>query len=122
MNTRQTLRITSRKQWRRWLSKHYESIDGTWLVFHKKSSGKPTIDYDEAVEEAICFGWIDVQIRRIDDRKYARRFTRRHQRSDWSDSNRRRALRMLRQGKMTKAGRSTLPLNFLRDKRRRAEI
>jgi len=104
------------------LSKHYESIVGIWLVFHKKSSGKPTIDYDEAVEEAICFGWIDVQIRRIDDRKYARRFTRRRQRSDWSDSNRRRALRMLRQGKMTKVGRSTLPLDLLRIKRRRAEI
>ena len=49
------------------MSKHYESIDGIWLVFHKKSSGKSTIDYDEAVEEAICFGWIDVRIRRIDD-------------------------------------------------------
>ena len=122
MNTRQTLQITSRKQWRRWLSKHYESIDGTWLVFYKKSSGRPTIDYDETLEEAICFGWIDVQIRRIDDRKYARCLTWRRQRSNWSNCNRRRALRMPRQGKMTKAGRSALPLDFLRDKRRRAEI
>jgi len=104
------------------LSKHYESIDGIWLVFHKKSSGKPTIDYDEAVEEAICFGWIDVQIRRIDDRKYARRFTRRRQSGNWSDSNRRRALRMLRQGKMTEAGRSALLFDLLHDKRTRAEI
>jgi uncharacterized protein YdeI (YjbR/CyaY-like superfamily) len=122
MNTNQTLHAASRKEWRRWLSNHYESIDGIWLVFHKKSSGKPTINYDEAVEEAICFGWIDVQIKRIDDRMYMRRFARRGQRSNWSDSNKRRALRMLREGKMTEAGRSLLPFDILRDKKRRAEI
>jgi uncharacterized protein YdeI (YjbR/CyaY-like superfamily) len=122
MNARQTLHVTSRREWRRWLSKHYKSKDGIWLVFHKKSSGEPTIDYDEAVEEAICFGWIDVQIRRIDDHKHMRRFTSRRQRSNWSDSNKRRALSMLREGKMTEAGRSVLPLDVLDDKRKRAEI
>jgi len=104
------------------LSKHYKSKNGIWLVFHKKSSGEPTIDYDEAVEEAICFGWIDGQIRRVDDHKHMRRFTPRRQRSNWSDSNKRRALGMLRQGKMTEAGRSVLPLDVLDDKRKRAEI
>jgi len=113
MDTYQTLDVCSRKEWRRWLSKHYKSKDGIWLVFHKKSSGEPTIDYDGAVEEAICFGWIDGQIKRIDDYKHMRRFTPRRQRSNWSDSNKRRALSMLREGKMTKAGRSVLPSDVL---------
>lgn len=121
MNTCQTLDVCSRKEWRHWLSKHYKSKDGIWLVFHKKSSGEPTIDYDEAVEEAICFGWIDVQIRRIDDHKYMRRFTSRRRRSNWSDTNKRRALRMLREGKMTGAGRSVLPPDVLGDGRSNAE-
>jgi uncharacterized protein YdeI (YjbR/CyaY-like superfamily) len=120
MNTCQTLHVCSRKEWRRWLSQHYKSKDGIWLVFHK-SSGEPTIDYDEAVEEAICFGWIDVQIRRIDGHKYMRRFTPRRQRSNWSDSNERRALRMLREGKMTRAGKSVLPPYVLTDGRSKAE-
>ena len=115
MNARQTLHVTSRREWRSWLSKHYKSKDGIWLAFHRKSSGEPTIGYDEAVEEAICFGWIDVQIRRIDDHNHMRRFTPRRQGSNWSDSNKRRALRMLREGKMTGAGRSTLPPDVLSD-------
>jgi hypothetical protein len=121
MNTCQTLHLCSRKEWRRWLSKHYKSKDGIWLVFHRKSSGEPTIEYDQAVEEAICFGWIDVQIRRIDGHKHMRRFTPRRQRSNWSDSNKRRALRMLREGKMTGAGRSVLPPDVLSYGRSKAE-
>lgn len=104
------------------MSKHYNSKDDIWLVFHKKSSEKTTINYDEAVEEAICFGWIDVQIRRIDDHKHMRRFTARRRTSSWSDSNKRRALSMLREGKMNEAGRSVLRLDVLNDKRKRAEI
>jgi len=122
MNTCQTLHVCSRKEWRRWLSKHYKSKDGIWLVFHRKSSREPTIDYDEAIEEAICFGWIDVQIRRIDDHKHMRRFTPRRHRSNWSDSNKDRALRMLHEGKMTEAGRSVLPLDVLVGRRSKAEI
>ena len=121
MNACQTLHVCSRKEWRRWLSKHYKSKDGIWLVFHRKSSREPTIDYDEAIEEAICFGWIDVQIRRIDGHKHMRRFTPRRQRSNWSDSNKRRALRMLREGKMTGVGKSVLPPDILSDGRSKAE-
>ena len=122
MNARQTLHVTSRREWRSWLSKHYKSKDGIWLVFHRKSSREPTIDYDEAVEEAICFGWIDVQIRWIDGHKHMRRFTPRRQRSNWSDSNKRRALRMLREGKMTEAGRSVPPPEVLCHRRSKARI
>ena len=89
--------------------------------FTRSLSGEPTIDYDEAVEEAICFGWIDVQIRRIDDYKHMQRFTPRRQRSNWSDNNKRRALRMLREGKMTGAGRSVLSPDVLSDGRSKAE-
>jgi uncharacterized protein YdeI (YjbR/CyaY-like superfamily) len=56
------------------LSKHHKSRRGIWLVFHKKSSREPSIDYNESVEEAICYGWIDGQIKRIDEQKYVRRF------------------------------------------------
>jgi len=122
MNTRQTLNVTSRREWRNWLSKHYKSKDGIWLLFYRKSSGKATIHYDEAVEEAICFGWIDGQIRRIDDHTYVRRFTPRRQRSNWSNSNKRRALRMLRERKMTEAGRSVLPPDVLFHRRSKARI
>jgi len=122
MNSSQMLNLTSRREWRNWLSEHHGSKDGVWLIFYKKSSGKATIDYDEAVEEAVCFGWIDGQLKRIDDRRYVRRFTQRRQGSNWSDSNRQRALRLLREGKMTEAGRSVLPPDVLPRKQRKTEI
>jgi uncharacterized protein YdeI (YjbR/CyaY-like superfamily) len=115
MNARQTLYVVSRREWRNWLSGHQKNKEGVWLVFHKKSSGKPTIDYDEAVEEALCYGWIDGQIKHLDEEKYARCFTPRRQRTSWSESNRRRALKMLRQRKMTLAGLRCLPTELLRD-------
>ena len=95
------------------MSKHHKSKKGVWLVFRKKPSSKSTIDYNESVEEAICYGWIDGQIKRIDEEKYARRFTPRRQCSNWSESNKRRALSMLREGKMTQAGRAVLPSEIL---------
>jgi uncharacterized protein YdeI (YjbR/CyaY-like superfamily) len=113
MKINQTLYVASRRAWRSWLSKHHKSKKGVWLVFHKKPSSKSTIDYNESVEEAICYGWIDGQIKRIDEEKYARRFTPRRQCSNWSESNKRRALSMLREGKMTQAGRAVLPSEIL---------
>ena len=95
------------------MSKHHKSKEGVWLVFHKKPSSKSTIDYNESVEEAICYGWIDGQIKRIDEEKYVRRFTPRRQCSNWSESNKRRASSMLREGKMTQAGRAVLPSEIL---------
>jgi uncharacterized protein YdeI (YjbR/CyaY-like superfamily) len=114
MKTRQTLYFVSRREWRNWLSKHHKSKEGVWLVFNKKSSGTPTIDYDEAVEEALCYGWIDGQIKQMDEEKYALSFTPRCQRTNRSQSNRRRALKMLRQRKMTLAGLRCLPTEMLR--------
>lgn len=84
------------------------------MVFYKKLSRKPSIDYDEAVEEALCYGWIDGRIKRMDVERYLLRFTPRRQGSSWSESNKRRALRMLREGKMTQAGLKSLPTEVLK--------
>jgi len=74
------------------------------LVFYKKETAKPTIAYDAAVEEALCFGWIDGIVKKIDDARYARKFTPRRNSSGWSALNKKRAAKMIRQGKMTESG------------------
>ncbi len=97
--------ITTRSGWRQWLSKNHAKVaDGIWLVFYKKDSGKPTLAYDDAVEEALCFGWIDSIIKTIDDEKYCRKFTPRRDGSNWSALNRQRVAKMIKAKKMTQAG------------------
>jgi len=105
----ETLYVTSRKEWRMWLAKHHRSRQEIWLVFCMKASGKPSIAYDVAVEEAICYGWIDSQQRPMDEERFARRFTPRRADSQWSESNKSRALKLLREGKMTLSGKALLP-------------
>ena len=97
--------VTTRSQWRRWLAEnHDQEKQGIWLVFHKKETGRPSLGYEEAVEEALCFGWIDSIIKRIDDDKYCRKFTPRKDRSSWSNLNTRRAEKAIREGRMTEFG------------------
>lgn len=98
------LTVRSHVAWRRWLSKNHDREGDVWLVFFKRVTGEPSLPYDDAVEEALCFGWIDSLIRRIDDRRYARKFTPRKDTTTWSPSNRARAARLLRDGRMTPAG------------------
>lgn len=98
------LYLTDRDQWRKWLSVHHKSEPGIWLLFFKKGTGEPTISYEDAVEEALCFGWIDSIIKKIDEEKYVRKFTPRKDGSYWSALNRKRAAKMIKQGKMTKTG------------------
>ena len=98
------LYVADRDQWRRWLSEHYASEAGIWLIFYKKKTSKPTLAYDGAVEEALCFGWIDSIIKKIDDEKYARKFTPRKDKSVWSQLNKKRVDKMIKQGRMTEAG------------------
>jgi uncharacterized protein YdeI (YjbR/CyaY-like superfamily) len=74
------------------------------LVYYKKHAGRPSISYDDSVEEALCFGWVDSIIKKIDDERFARRFTPRINKSRWSEANRKRVKRMIREGKMTDAG------------------
>ncbi len=95
---------TSREEWRDWLQEHHASRGEVWLHYFKKHTGKPSISYRDSVEEALCFGWIDGLKRRVDDERYAHRFTPRKEKSKWSPLNIRLAQEMIAQGKMTEAG------------------
>lgn len=93
----------SREEFRNWLAEHLDSADGVWLVFGKNSALK-TVRPDEALEEALCFGWIDGQIKSIDDDRYIKKFTPRRQGSKWSARNRELVVKLIESGKMTSAG------------------
>ncbi len=109
MEVGETLLVTTREEWREWLSQHHDTYREIWLIYYKKSSGKTGISYEESVEEALCFGWIDGAIKGIDQERYAGRFTPRRAKSPWSDSNLERVARLLRDGRMTEAGIKVLP-------------
>lgn len=100
----ETVFAKDRVEWRRWLQKNSERSQEIWLVFYKKASGKPTVSYDHAVEEALCFGWIDGIVKKLDEECYVQRFTPRKARSPWSKSNIDRVERMIAAGQMTPAG------------------
>jgi uncharacterized protein YdeI (YjbR/CyaY-like superfamily) len=78
----------TRRRWRKWLENHQDSESEVWLVFHKKDSGVTSLSYEDAIEEALCHGWIDSIVRRIDETRYARKFTPRRVDSRWSTANR----------------------------------
>lgn len=92
------------KEWRGWLAENHTSAKEVWLIFYKKHTGKPCPSYNEAVEEALCFGWVDSIKRGIDDERYAFKFTPRKPSSGWSPSNITRARKLIGEGKMTPAG------------------
>ena len=94
----------SRKAWRTWLEKHHATSTGTWLVYAKKHSGLPSLTYKDAVEEALCFGWIDSKIHPLDDDFYMQVFTPRKPKSAWSALNKTRVKQLLAAGLMTAAG------------------
>jgi uncharacterized protein YdeI (YjbR/CyaY-like superfamily) len=93
-----------RKAWRKWLEKNHAKSPGIWLIYYKKTSGKKRLEYNDAVEEALCFGWIDSTARPLDDEKYMQRFTPRKSKSGWSHLNKKRIERMSEQGLMMAAG------------------
>ena len=82
-----TFDARTRERWRSWLAKHHASESEVWLIFHKLHTGKPSVAYNDAVDEALCYGWIDSLIKRIDDDRYARKFTPRKADSTWSTVN-----------------------------------
>ena len=90
--------------WRKWLEKNHHREKEVWLVYFKPASGKSNIDYESSVEEALCFGWIDSIIQKIDENKYARKFNPRGMESKWSETNKRRVVKVVREGRMTEAG------------------
>jgi uncharacterized protein YdeI (YjbR/CyaY-like superfamily) len=85
-----TLLLHTRKQWRSWLRDHHDSVAEIWLVFLKKEAGRQSLTYEDVVEEALCFGWIDSLVKRLDENRYARKLTPRKLDSRWSTINRRR--------------------------------
>jgi uncharacterized protein YdeI (YjbR/CyaY-like superfamily) len=94
----------TRASWRAWLAKHHDTSPGVWLVYHKKGSGVPGVGYEEAVEEALCFGWIDSRVRSLDDRRYMQLYTPRTPGSNWSRLNKERIARLTAAGTMADAG------------------
>ncbi|MEY2502968.1 MAG: hypothetical protein QOI07_3302 [Verrucomicrobiota bacterium] len=105
MEIGQKLRVTTRNAWRAWLEKNHARKKEIWLVYATKKSGKGRVDYSDAVEEALCFGWIDGTMKSIDENYFAQRFSpRRSTRSQLSETNKERVRRMVRAGLMTPAG------------------
>lgn len=94
----------SRQQWRKWLQKNHAKEASVWLVYYKAKAGKPTLSWSEAVDEALCFGWIDSKAEPIDDEKYCRFFSKRKPVSTWSKINKEKVQRLIREGSMTPAG------------------
>jgi uncharacterized protein YdeI (YjbR/CyaY-like superfamily) len=104
-----TFEARTRRQWRKWLAAHHESASEVWLVFNKRHTGRASITYDDAVDEALCFGWIDSLIRRIDEARYARKFTPRKPDSKWSTANRKRYAQLQAGGRLMRAGLKRAP-------------
>jgi uncharacterized protein YdeI (YjbR/CyaY-like superfamily) len=118
----QTLHVTTRATWRSWLRRNHSKKDGIWLVYARKHTGEPRISYNEAVEEALCFGWIDSIQRGVDDDHFAQRFSPRRPGSPWSEMNRQRLRKLVAEGLMTPAGMAVVgdalderPLELARD-------
>lgn len=92
-------------QWEQWLEENHESAAGVWVKIAKKASGIPSITYAEALDVAVCFGWIDSQRDKVDDLYWRQRFTPRSRKSPWSQVNRERAERLAAEGRVRPAGR-----------------
>lgn len=98
------LHLAGRDAWRAWLQVNHHRENGVWLVFYKKHTGKQGVSYENAVDEALCFGWIDSLVKRIDEEKYAQKFTPRKPGSKWSKLNMERMRKLHSQGRMTRFG------------------
>src|SRR5436853_1328059 len=99
-----TLYVKGRREWRAWLARHHQTASEIWLIYYKKASGKPRIPYNDAVEEALCYGWIDSITKPLDERSWAQRFSPRKATSQLSPMNRERVRRLIKARRMTKAG------------------
>ena len=104
MKINKILYCKTRNQWRKWLERSHDKAKEIWLVYYKKASGKTSVSYDDAVNEALCFGWIDSTVKKLDDERIAQRFTPRRKGSPMSPINKERARRLIRANKMTPTG------------------
>jgi uncharacterized protein YdeI (YjbR/CyaY-like superfamily) len=108
MDSAHTFYAATRAEWRKWLKKNYRTEKEIWLVYYKKTSGKPRVEYNDAVEEALCFGWIDSTVKKIDEERFAQRFSRRNPKTGYSQANKERLGRLITEGKVTKEVLTTL--------------
>lgn len=132
MKIGETLYVKDRRAWRRWLEKHHDSVSEIWLVYYSKESGTRSIAYNDAVEEALCFGWIDSQLQKHGQDSRAQRFTPRRPGSPLSEMNKERVRRLINEGKMTPAGLAAagdlstdgfvIPTQILRELKRDPEV
>ena len=99
------IQFNAREDWRDWLKRNHETALAVWLVTWKKPTGKPRVDYDAAVEEGLCFGWVDSKSRSVDDERTSLYFTPRKPKSAWSESNVARVEKLEAEGLMQAAGR-----------------
>src|SRR5438046_2227476 len=104
-----TLHFRNRKEWRTWLAKHHTSSPGIWCVFYKGHSGQKSIPYEHMVREALCFGWIDSLVKRLDDDRYAIKVTPRRSTSKWSAHNLRRWEQLKTSGRLAAPGLAAAP-------------
>ncbi len=104
MKITQTFTAPDRAAWHDWLAENGEHTTEIWLVYFKADTGKPTISYQDSLEEALCFGWVDSIIQKIDEEKYARKFTPRKASSKWSELNKHLVVKLIREGRMSEAG------------------
>lgn len=109
MEITETFYAANREEWRKWLSENHRIKNEIWLVTYGRSSGKPSVPYLHAVEEALCFGWIDGIAKKFDSERSAQRFTPRRPKSNWTELNKERAKQLILSGRMTEAGMKVLP-------------
>jgi uncharacterized protein YdeI (YjbR/CyaY-like superfamily) len=98
------LYLKTSNEWRKWLRQNNNRVEEVWLIFYKKETEKPSIDYETAVEEALCFGWIDSLVKKLDEERFIRKFTPRKAKSVWSASNKKRVRKVIKEGRMTEHG------------------
>lgn len=114
--------IATREAWRAWLAANHATERDVWLAYAKKHTGLPRVAYPDAVDEALCFGWIDSTTHRVDDRYYAQRFTPRRPKSEWSETNRRRFRALVKEGRVTVAGLAKGPGRRTASERAKVEV
>jgi uncharacterized protein YdeI (YjbR/CyaY-like superfamily) len=110
------IEMRTRREWRRWLERHHATSAGVWLVFYKRHTGVDCVDYEDSVREALCFGWIDSLVKRLDEDRFARKFTPRRPGSVWSMSNLKRWAELEVAGELAPAGRAASPVGAPRAK------
>jgi uncharacterized protein YdeI (YjbR/CyaY-like superfamily) len=113
MEIGETLYVTTRVEFRKWLIANHQTKKEIWLIQYKKATGKPSLTLADAVEEAMCFGWTEsIGFKGLDTERYGTRFTPRRPKSNWTEKNRARARKLITEGKMTAAGLASLPKGF----------